>query len=281
MAKRDQLIEIFQDTEAWYQENPVLAEAVRKSIAGTVLYPAAEYPAIRPAKDGVKTEVTVTKARSFEAAVRLLRDNPGKKAAVHNFASATNPGGGVTLGSGAQEECLCRCSTLYPVLNTQKLWEGYYSFHRKRHDVRYTDACIYSPDIVIIKSDTPTPMRLPENAWRTVDVITCAAPNLRPRPNNPMNPGQDKAVQVSDAELLELHRSRARHMLAVAAAHGADILVLGAFGCGAFRNKPEIVAQAYREILPEFAGVFSKIEFAVYCSSRDRGNYDAFCQALG
>ena len=58
-------------------------------------------------------------------------------------------------------------------------------------------------------------------------------------------------------------------MLSVAAVHRADILVLGAFGCGAFQNNPRIVAQAYKNILPEFDGQFSKIEFAVYCSPRE------------
>ena len=41
--------------------------------------------------------------------------------------------------------------------------------------MRYTDACIYVPDIKIIKTDTDVPQRLPENKWQTVDVICCAA----------------------------------------------------------------------------------------------------------
>lgn len=70
-------------------------------------------------------------------------------------------------------------------------------------------------------------------------------------------------------------------MLTIAAAHGVDILVLGAFGCGAFQNEPEAVANAYREILPEFEGYFSQIVFAVYCAPWDSRNYDVFLQILG
>lgn len=281
MSNRDQLIEVFQDTEKWYKENKKLAEAVQRAQKDTKVYSEDACPKLLGSKEGLVTKVTVTADRSFQAAIRLKKENPEMRVAVHNFASATNPGGGVTRGSNAQEECLCRCSTLYPVLNTKPLWEQYYNFHRQRKDVRYTDTSIYSPDILIIKTDTNVPQRLPEAEWQQVDVITCAAPNLRENPNNAMNPGSDRAIKVTDKELLELHKKRARHMLAVAADNGADILVLGAFGCGAFQNKPEIVARAYKEILPEFQGQFAKIEFAVYCTPRDSRNYDVFKRVLG
>ena len=281
MIGKEELISIFEDTKSLYETDPVLKESVRASKDGTHIYYEQDMPKLSESKPCDKTEIKVTKSRSFEAAMRLKKDYPDCRIAVHNFASATNPGGGVTKGSRAQEECLCRCSTLYPVLNTESNWNGYYGFHRNRHDVRYTDACIYTPGIMIIKSDTDVPERLPKDDWCEVDVLTCAAPNLRPMPNNPMNPGNDIAVRLSDKEVLQIHLSRARHLLQIAAANGDEVLVLGAFGCGAFQNKPEIVAQAYKEVMPEFEGYFKIVEFAVYCSPRDESNFVEFKKVLG
>ena len=51
-------------------------------------------------------------------------------------------------------------------------------------------------------------------------------------------------------------------------------------GCGAFRNKPEIVARAYKEIISEFQGRFVRIEFAVYCPPQDSRNYEVFRRVL-
>ena len=109
-----------------------------------------------------------------------------------------------------------------------------------------------------------------------MDVITCAAPNLRQRPGNIFNHEQSAPVVVSPEELLQLHKSRARHILTVAASKGVDALVLGAFGCGAFQNDPTVVAEAYKSVLQEFKSYFSLIEFAIYCRLQETGNYDAF-----
>lgn len=76
------------------------------------------------------------------------------KTAVHNFASATNPGGGVTRGSSAQEECLCRCSGLYFSLNTKPMWDGFYNPHRNTHNPIHNDDIIYTPGVVVFKKDT-------------------------------------------------------------------------------------------------------------------------------
>lgn len=280
MASREDLVAVFEDTKQWYETDDDLKEAVKASTAGTKIYFEGDTPELSDVKPYDKTEIRVTTAKSFEAAMRLRKEHREERIAVHNFASATNPGGGVTKGSRAQEECLCRCSTLYPVLNTDSNLNDYYGFHRNRHDVRYTDACIYTPGIKIIKSDTDMPKRLDRDDWCDVDILTCAAPNLRPMPNNPMNPGNDKAIIINDQEMLKIHQSRARHILSIAAANGDRILVLGAFGCGAFMNKPEVVAQAYKEVLPEFEGYFKLIEFAVYCGPRDESNYREFAKAF-
>ena len=59
-----------------------------------------------------------------------------------------------------------------------------------------------------------------------------------------------------------------------------DILVLGAFGCGAFANDPKIVAKAYHEALIGYRSRFDVIEFAIYCSPGHEENYDAFSKEL-
>lgn len=278
--QNDDLIQVFEDTRHWYGHDPALKERVAASVAGTVLYPAGSAPAAGKPRFPEGTTVTVSRRRTLEAAAHYLESRPQARVAVLNFASATNPGGGVTRGSRAQEESICRCSTLYPALCTDALRRDFYGFHKDRHDVRYTDACIYTPGVAVIKTDEALPRRLEPRDWRVVDVLTCAAPNLRQKPYNAMNPGSGTAVRLSDDELLELHLSRGRQILRVAVHHGAEAVILGAFGCGAFRNPPAVVARAYRTLMDEFDGQFRSVEFAVYCPPGDTANYDAFAQAM-
>ncbi len=263
---RDELIAVFRDTENFYDTDENLKAAIRESIKGTVFYNADDYPPL-PQRKFKRTAVTILKKRSFDAAISMQRKHLELKIAVHNFASATNPGGGVKHGSRAQEEALCRCSTLYPVLNAEANWKNYYNVNRKRGDSLHDDACIYTPEIVVCKSDIEKPARLVRDKWELVDVITISAPNLH-------------NLTITDEELANLHESRLRHMFTVAAHHGADIFVTGAFGCGAFQNNPEVVAQVYKKILPEFDGCFKEIVFAIYCRPLETINYDTFKKIL-
>jgi uncharacterized protein (TIGR02452 family) len=109
-----------------------------------------------------------------------------------------------------------------------------------------------------------------------VDVISCAAPNLRATPANIYNHEGKIILHITKDELYELHYERAMHILHAAHSSGADMVVLGAFGCGAFRNDPNVVARAYVDALKEYANYFDVIEFAVYCSPFDTKNYKAF-----
>ena len=273
--RRERLIQVFEDTKAFIREEPVLSQKAAEARQATEFYNANEYPEITAFADKAGT-IRVTKHKTFEAAMAIHKSHPAWRIAVLNFASATTPGGGVTKGSSAQEESLCRCSTLYPALTGKALWDAYYSVNRAARNPLYTDALIYTPGVIICKTDDDFPVRLAQQDWVEVDVITCAAPNLRQRPGNIYNHEQSAPVVVSPEELLQLHKSRARHILTVAASKGVDALVLGAFGCGAFQNDPTVVAEAYKSVLQEFKSYFSLIEFAIYCRLQETGNYDAF-----
>ena len=277
--RRERLIQVFEDTRQFIRENPALAQKAEEARQATEFYPVEEYPQIS-AQPGRAGTIRVTKHKTFEAATAIHQSHPEWRIAVLNFASATTPGGGVIKGSSAQEESLCRCSTLYPALTAPSLWDAYYSVNRAARNPLYTNALIYTPGVVICKTDEDYPERMEEKDWVEVDVITCAAPNLRQRPGNMYNLDQSAPVVVSPEELLALHKSRARHILTVAASKGVDAIVLGAFGCGAFQNDPTVVAKAYKGVLEEMKGYFSLIEFAIYCRQRETANYDAFSRVL-
>ena len=273
MDRRSYLISVFDDTLERIKDDAELLLAQKQSIARQKLILESE-PLDVPAPAYSETaQVVVTRNRSFEAAMRY----DGQHVCVLNFASATNPGGGVTHGSSAQEESLCRCSTLYNCLNTRAMWEGFYTPHRQSGDSLHNDDIIFTPRVQVLKDDDYRPLVDPF----AVDVITCAAPNLREQPANPFNPNDGDAVQITPNELRRLHEQRARRILTVAAQNKVEVLILGAFGCGAFRNDPNVVAQAYKNMLPEFMRYFKTIEFAVYCSPRDDSNYRAFKSILG
>lgn len=265
---RQEMAEIFQDTMDMIRQSPELINRQMEAVAATKLI-RPEDELILPENPGFDTSVDVSKRRSFEAAGALRSRYPGQRIAVLNFASATSPGGGVVNGARAQEESLCRCSNLYQCLCREPLLTDYYHDHRERNDRLYTDACIYTSGVTVLKSDENRPRRLSPQEWYQVDVITCAAPNLYFDPD-----------LLSFAEQVELHRNRARRILGAAAANGATVLVLGAFGCGAFKNIPEAVASAYWDVLKEFHGRFRHVEFAIFCSARETRNYTAFREAF-
>lgn len=225
-------------------------------------------------------DVIVSGKRSFEAAAPYAR--AGKKVCVLNFASATNPGGGVVNGSSAQEEALCRCSTLYFNLNIPYMMDKFYGPHRRLNNPLYNDDCLYTPEVTVFKEDISFPELLPEKDWYSVAVLTCAAPNLRKYLGNSMNPGAgNKPAAIDDHSLAELLHSRIEKIFAVAANEGAEVLILGAFGCGAFCNPPQIVANVFKQVQQNYLHVFDTIEYAVFHTEWEKENYRVFKNVLG
>lgn len=271
-------VSVFQDTMNLCKNNKTIQAAVRNSIQNQkIILEMDVIPEPERKRYTEMAQITVSEKRTLEAASAYR----GTKTAVHNFASATNPGGGVERGANAQEECLCRCSGLYKCLNSPDTWEKFYIPHKTEHNPIHNDDIIYTPDVLVFKSDTVQPELLDETKWYKVDVITCAAPNLREKPSNAYNTGDgNHPIKINDSELLEIHEKRLRRILDVALENGVETIILGAFGCGAFMNNPNIVAKASENVVKEYLYAFQNIEFAVYCSPKDDSNYRIFDMAF-
>ncbi|WP_017590771.1 TIGR02452 family protein [Nocardiopsis ganjiahuensis] len=214
---------------------------------GTRLHLPEEIQGLTAPEGGRETRFEVTGESTLAAARRLVGERVGRVAAL-NFASARKPGGGVVNGAKAQEESLARAGALYDSLIS---CPEYYDHHVANRSLLYSDRVIWSPSVPVYRDDRAG--WLPEAV--AVDFLTAAAPNLR-------------MIQRNQPELLPLVPPtldrRARAVLAVAAHHGTERLVLGAWGCGVFGNRPEAVAAAFAEHLGgEFAGVFERVVFAV------------------
>jgi uncharacterized protein (TIGR02452 family) len=206
------------------------------------------------------SKIYVTGETTLQAAERLARAS-NDSVAVLNFASAKNPGGGFLGGAQAQEESLARSSGLYPSLLTQP---SFYEFHRKQDNLLYSDMMIYSPKVPVFRNDSGT---LLDEPYR-VSFITSAAPNAGAIAKNQ----PERLEQIPNA--LE---NRAEYVLATAESFGHERLILGAWGCGVFRNDPVMVAQTFSRLLEtKFQGAFREVVFAVFDSSREQKVLGAF-----
>ncbi|MFI6691226.1 TIGR02452 family protein [Streptomyces sp. NPDC050433] len=207
------------------------------------------------------TSFEVTGESSLQAARRMTAASPGS-VAVLNFASARNPGGGYLNGAQAQEEALCRASALYITLLRAP---DYYAYHRADRSPFYSDRVIHSPGVPVFRDDRGRLLDAPF----TVGFLTSPAPNAgivaRDRPEE-------------TPRIPAILAARAERVLEVAVAGGYRRLVLGAWGCGVFRNDPAGVAGAFRALLVRgrFAGHFDQVVFAVLDRTADSATLAAF-----
>lgn len=239
-----------------------LRAVIDEAKAGTRFYRADAMPS-PGAKNFRHTAITVTEETTCEAIVRMAADGRGHLAAL-NFASARNPGGGFLGGAQAQEEALARSSALYPCLCTQQA--TYYEPNRANRSLLYLDLAIFSPDVPFFRDDAGN--LLPQPALASV--ITAPAPNA----------GAVQKNQPRDMERIEpTLRRRAEFVLAIAAQEKVERLILGAWGCGVFRNDPAVVARAFGDLLlrgGRYADVFSEVVFAIYDRTAARATLRAF-----
>ncbi|WP_395739622.1 TIGR02452 family protein [Prosthecobacter sp.] len=239
-----------------------IASAVAAAKAGTRIYDA-PLPAIHALQsDQPNARLTVTSESTFAALHRLKQAGHARIGCL-NFASAKNPGGGFLNGAEAQEEALSRSSALYDCLLCAPT---YYDRNRSHHSCLYLDLIIASPQVPFFRDDGGELLEEPMLAT----VITAPAPNAGAVSRNE----PDRILEVEPTL-----RRRATQVLHVAVDSGIECLVLGAWGCGVFRNDPRLVARTFAMLLQPggaFATQFKEVVFAIFDPSGTGPNLHAF-----
>ena len=245
-----------------------IAAEIARALEGTRLYTPDDLASLvlLPFEAGA-CRIEVTDETTGAAARRLVEREGEARVAALNFASAKNPGGGFLGGAKAQEEDLARCSALYACQITQP---AYYEENRACDSMLYTDHLIYSPDVPFFRDERCDLLPAPF----LVSILTSPAPNA----------GEElRRRSRARPQIRAALERRADHVLRVAAVEGHRTLVLGAWGCGVFRNDPTEVADVFGKALaaPHFAGAFARVVFAVYDRSPNLANRRAFEMRFG
>lgn len=248
-----------------------IAEALSYAKTNSQLYTPEQFDELRAQRRQVlkqaepwETKFEVRNASTLEAARSLVTANPQAEVMALNFASAKNPGGGFRGGSRAQEESLARSSGLYPCIAQMTTM---YETNKQFGSCLYTDHMIFSPKVPVIRDDEGELLEEPY----LLSFLTAPAVNAG-------------AVKQKETHLIEPTMLRRMEMLlSLAVVQQQQTLVLGAWGCGVFKNEPERVAGWFHKFLagPEFQQAFRQVTFAVLDNSEEERFIGAFAEYFG
>lgn len=259
-------------------ENTVKLQLDREAMQEALVFLPEELPdAGKPELPDKSTpcRYSCTRQDSFSAALELTQQQPAgaeKPVLVLNFANPVHPGGGVRHGARAQEEDLCRCSTLLLSLESPAA-ASYYAFNSSLNSRLGSDAMILSPRVEVLR-DAQGKL-LPETT--VVSVLTCAAPMI--------TYGQEG---LNGEQYEQLLFCRILNMLALAVKYGYRELVLGAWGCGVFGNDAGQVSDLFALALKSLSSTgkmedapFRHVRFAVLSRDPREYNYRQFVRNFG
>ena len=186
------------------------------------------------------TKVYISKMDTVDRALDL-KYNESLNPLVLNMANAKTPGGGVAWGALAQEESIFYRSNYHLHLDPE----------RKKQESLYPISdleAIYSTGVDISR----------DSDWnfietsKDLDFIASAAIQ-KPKLNNKVYLKEDRKLMLNKIELMFQVGLKTNH----------DTLLLSAFGCGAFGNPPDVVANLFVEMIKKYNGCFNRIEFAI------------------
>lgn len=244
---------------------------VRKTVKNTKLVtPQDSYQLSQMVKPNGENEtiIEVVNTTTLKAVQTLLEEGFENIAAL-NFASAKNPGGGFLNGSNAQEENLARNTALYESL-TSKM--EMYEHNRKLNTCLYSDYMIYSPNVVVFRDDNGNLLDKPYQ----VSIISSPAVNA--------GVVRTKEPMANKNRINLVMEKRMEKILSLGIIENHDAIVLGAFGCGVFKNNPDFVARTFKKLLlnnPKIKNQYKKVVFAVLDTSQDKSLFNKFKGILG
>lgn len=187
------------------------------------------------------------------AILHCINENP----LVLNLADDNFAGGCIESGSGAQEESLFRRTNYYLTL-VQKLYPI-----RK-------DEAIYSPEVKVVKTTEKSGWKIiPDGFWPELAFIACPGvkyPDLIYR-HNEDGTENEKILNERDTQML---KTKIKLIIQIANKYGHRTIVLGALGCGAWRNPPKYVAEIFKEVLEECDGYVENYVFAILNTRNDQ-----------
>lgn len=244
-SKREINHRVMNDTLERYTSDPALKAAVAHSISKEKII--LEDDVITTKYGNGVPSIVLSPEFTFEAAAKYV----GQRIGVLDFANNHHPGGS-PFSAGAQEESMCRSTTLFPCLLAKK--NEFYKIHSDAFDNGHltylgNDDAIFVPDVVVFKSQESEPKLLPQEKWFLVDVIVSAAPET------------SRYGSLEEKVLRGILHKRIKRIMDIASSEGIEVLILGAFGCGAFGNPTHLVASVMKELVCQYS--FKTVDFAI------------------
>jgi uncharacterized protein (TIGR02452 family) len=242
---------IYKETQNYYKSNP-------KPIYDSTKYKQNDDEIIKIKK--YNTSIKIYDSDTLDCAINL-KNKYNYNICILNMANPTTPGGGVIQGAMAQEESVFRRSNYF-----QTLKKELYPIN--------DDEIIYSPNVNVSRMSENDDFKFYDSNYEFSFIASCA----------PINPTVNNDTY---AKYYQLMYHKICHIFDVALMNGHDCILLGALGCGAFRNPPHIVAEIFKEIIPLYKGCFKEIAFAIirnyYKGKMNQmmpENYDIFTSIL-
>jgi uncharacterized protein (TIGR02452 family) len=237
-------------------------------------------PAVVAITDEPEPDIKLRVVDTLSAARELLYDsntqkddlsNRNARVGILNMASMLAPGGGFLNGASSQEESLCMRTTLLPSLSD--------SFYRLPEI-----GGIYTPDVLVFRDAEAEDLEK-RNRW----FVDCVSAGMLRFPSISVDEVTGRGSYSSSKDR-ELVIEKMRAVMRIFQSKSVKIVVLGAWGCGAYGNPVGEVAAAWKKVL--LGGrqaqrskkgrkeLWTGIETVVF-AIKDAGLADAFGQAFG